>query len=68
MRTVFGFGSWVLTILVFTYDAFIIQQYKALFDGAGNNPGEKTLEDKFFEHEVREKLSFSGYQIVSTTV
>jgi hypothetical protein len=23
-----------------------------LFEGAGNNPGEKTLEDKFFEHEV----------------
>lgn len=23
-----------------------------LFDGAGTNPGEKTLEDKFFEHEV----------------
>jgi len=28
-------------------------EYKALFDGAGNNPGEKTLEDKFFEHEVK---------------
>ncbi|KAG8233194.1 hypothetical protein J437_LFUL008957 [Ladona fulva] len=28
-------------------------EYRALFDGAGNNPGEKTLEDKFFEHEVR---------------
>ena len=23
-----------------------------MFDGAGNNPGDKTLEDKFFEHEV----------------
>lgn len=23
-----------------------------MFEGAGNNPGEKTLEDKFFEHEV----------------
>lgn len=23
-----------------------------LFDGAGNNPGEKTLEDKFFEYEA----------------
>lgn len=22
------------------------------FEGAGTNPGEKTLEDKFFEHEV----------------
>ena len=28
------------------------QEYKVLFDGAGNNPGEKTLEDKFFEYEV----------------
>ena len=23
-----------------------------MFDGTGNNPGDKTLEDKFFEHEV----------------
>lgn len=28
-------------------------EYAALFDGSGNNPGDKTLEDKFFEHEVR---------------
>ncbi|XP_064103697.1 V-type proton ATPase subunit d 1 [Macrobrachium rosenbergii] len=28
-------------------------EYRALFEGAGNNPGEKTLEDKFFEHEVK---------------
>uniref|UniRef100_T1IJ38 V-type proton ATPase subunit n=1 Tax=Strigamia maritima TaxID=126957 RepID=T1IJ38_STRMM len=28
-------------------------EYRALFEGAGTNPGEKTLEDKFFEHEVR---------------
>ncbi|CAJ0942541.1 unnamed protein product [Ranitomeya imitator] len=27
-------------------------EYKLLFEGAGNNPGDKTLEDKFFEHEV----------------
>lgn len=27
-------------------------EYRVLFDGAGTNPGEKTLEDKFFEHEV----------------
>ncbi|XP_035680141.1 V-type proton ATPase subunit d-like [Branchiostoma floridae] len=27
-------------------------EYKPLFEGAGNNPGDKTLEDKFFEHEV----------------
>ncbi|OUC40551.1 ATP synthase, subunit C [Trichinella nativa] len=28
-------------------------EYKTLFDGAGNNPNDKTLEDKFFEHEVK---------------
>lgn len=28
------------------------QEYSALFEGAGNNPGDKTLEDKFFEHEA----------------
>lgn len=28
-------------------------EYSALFDGAGTNPGEKTLEDRFFEHEVK---------------
>lgn len=28
-------------------------EYQALFDGSGNNPGDKTLEDKFFEHEVK---------------
>ncbi|XP_064641317.1 V-type proton ATPase subunit d [Lineus longissimus] len=28
-------------------------EYRALFEGAGNNPGEKTLEDRFFEHEVK---------------
>lgn len=27
-------------------------EYAAIFAGAGNNPGEKTLEDKFFEKEV----------------
>ena len=29
-----------------------IQEYSAIFAGAGTNPGEKTLEDKFFEKEV----------------
>ena len=29
------------------------QDYKQCFEGAGTNPGEKTLEDKFFEYEVR---------------
>lgn len=27
-------------------------EYRVLFEEAGTNPGEKTLEDKFFEHEV----------------
>lgn len=27
-------------------------EYSKLFEGAGSNPGDKTLEDKFFEHEV----------------
>ena len=30
----------------------VCQEYKELFDDAGTNPGDKTLEDKFFEHEV----------------
>ena len=32
---------------------YLMQDYQKLFDGAGNNPGEKTLEDRFFEHEVK---------------
>lgn len=31
---------------------FDLQQYREIFEGSGTNPGEKTLEDKFFEHEV----------------
>ena len=31
---------------------FYFQDYKMCFDGAGTNPGEKTLEDKFFEYEA----------------
>lgn len=38
----------VMTLKLNSY----LQEYSALFEGAGNNPGEKTLEDKFFEHEV----------------
>ncbi|XP_074646492.1 V-type proton ATPase subunit d 1 [Tubulanus polymorphus] len=34
-------------------------EYRALFEGSGNNPGEKTLEDKFFEHEV--KLNMNAF-------
>lgn len=30
----------------------IFQEYKELFDNSGSNPGDKTLEDKFFEYEV----------------
>lgn len=31
-----------------------MQEYATIFAGAGNNPGEKSLEDKFFEKEVRD--------------
>lgn len=31
----------------------VVKEYKLLFEGAGSNPGDKTLEDRFFEHEVR---------------
>ncbi|XP_023350812.1 V-type proton ATPase subunit d 1 isoform X2 [Sarcophilus harrisii] len=37
----------------------ILEEYKLLFEGAGSNPGDKTLEDRFFEHEVKlNKLAF----------
>lgn len=29
-----------------------MQEYAQLFENAGSGPGEKTLEDKFFEYEV----------------
>lgn len=29
------------------------QEYRACFEGVGGGTGEKTLEDAFFEHEVR---------------
>lgn len=35
----------------------MLQEYSALFEGAGNNPGDKTLEDKFFEHEASVHIS-----------
>lgn len=28
-------------------------EYQVLFDGTGTNPGDKTLEDRFFEYEVK---------------
>lgn len=34
----------------------LLQEYKLLFEGAGSNPGDKTLEDRFFEHEVSMSL------------
>ena len=40
------------------------QDYKQCFDGAGTNPGEKTLEDKFFEYEACfKKKYFTGIPI-----
>lgn len=36
-----------------------LQEYKLLFEGAGSNPGDKTLEDRFFEHEVSEPRDVS---------
>ncbi|OWF48163.1 V-type proton ATPase subunit d-like [Mizuhopecten yessoensis] len=33
--------------------ADIYGEYKELFEGAGTNPGDKTLEDKFFDREVQ---------------
>ena len=38
--------------------AHCLQEYSAVFAGAGTNPGEKTLEDKFFEKEVRSGFMF----------
>lgn len=35
-----------------SYAKFLLQHYKELFEGSGTGPGEKTLEDKFFEQEV----------------
>lgn len=36
-----------------------LQEYKLLFEGAGSNPGDKTLEDRFFEHEVRRDPTYT---------
>lgn len=53
------FVSYIICLFIYLYkynNNFIfelfLQEYSALFEGAGNNPGDKTLEDKFFEHEV----------------
>lgn len=34
-------------------DCLCFQEYKAVFEGVGSGTGEKTLEDAFFEHEVK---------------
>lgn len=35
-------------------------EYRQMFEGVGNGAGEKTLEDKFFEYEVRRSLLVAG--------
>lgn len=35
--------------------------YRSLFEGAGTQPGEKALEDKFFEYEVGACLPLPNY-------
>ena len=35
----------------------LLQEYAVIFAGAGTNPGEKTLEDRFFEKEVHHNQS-----------
>ncbi len=47
-------------LFLFQAVPFLPQEYKTLFEGAGNNPGEKTLEDKFFEYEVFSVGNFAG--------
>ena len=42
-------------------------EYKQCFEGAGTNPGEKTLEDKFFEEEVH-ILYFCFNTILQTNI
>lgn len=37
----------------------VFSEYRSLFEGSGTNPGDKTLEDKFFEYEV--KLNVNAY-------
>lgn len=37
-------------------------EYRGMFEGVGTGPGEKTLEDKFFEHEVRHLVGHGGGQ------
>ena len=46
----------VLNLSVIACTLLFSKDYKSLFEGAGTNPGEKTLEDKFFEHEVCKEI------------
>lgn len=46
-------GFFFLHKAVLLIVATVVKEYKLLFEGAGSNPGDKTLEDRFFEHEVR---------------
>ncbi|CAF0775572.1 unnamed protein product [Didymodactylos carnosus] len=41
-----------------SYEA-VKEEYKLLFEGAGSSTGDKTIEDKFFEHEV--KLNMNAF-------
>lgn len=51
------------------YGLICKQEYSALFEGAGNNPGDKTLEDKFFEHEAsRFVLIFQNNNLLDVRV
>ena len=44
------------------FPSLLHQEYAAIFAGAGTNPGEKTLEDKFFEKEARTaRTSFHAF-------
>lgn len=41
-------------------------EYRGMFEGVGTGPGEKTLEDKFFEYEVRHEPG--GLKVVAVAV
>jgi len=44
---------WRVINLLFNHsNVCTLQEYRILFEESGNSPGDKTLEDKFFEHEV----------------
>ena len=47
-----NFSLKCLSLHVWSIHMYMLQKYKELFEGAGTGPGDKTLEDKFFEYEV----------------